>query len=87
VCCAVCAQVNFEGRLTGPEALVAAVEECGFDCRLQSVHNVDAEDDDDERLQVRGGGGPGRDQGVTTGRGRGQGCGPMVSATRERGGG
>jgi hypothetical protein len=57
--CAVRLQVNFEGRLTGPEALVAAVEECGFDCRLQSVHNVDADDDDDDRPQVSGWGGEG----------------------------
>jgi hypothetical protein len=29
------------------------VDDCGFDCRLQSVHNVDTEDTDTNRLQVR----------------------------------
>jgi Cu+-exporting ATPase len=31
--------------------LVAAVEDCGFECRLQSLHSVDTEDAD-ERLQT-----------------------------------
>lgn len=47
------AEVHFEGAVTSPEQLVAAVDDCGFDCRLQSVHNVDADDEDSNRLQVR----------------------------------
>lgn len=46
-------QVHFEGAVVGPEQLVAAVDDCGFDCRLQSVHNVDTDDADSNRLQVR----------------------------------
>ncbi len=39
--------------MSDPEQLVAAVDDCGFDCRLQSVHNVDTEDVESHRLQVR----------------------------------
>lgn len=39
--------------MCSPEQLVAAVDDCGFDCRLQSVHNVDTDDADSDRLQVR----------------------------------
>jgi len=51
-CCSWCIQVVFEGSATSPDQLVAAVEDCGFDCRLQSVHSIHAADADDDRPQV-----------------------------------
>lgn len=51
--CGRSSQVHFESSVSSPEQLVAAVDDCGFDCRLQSVHNVDTEDTDTNRLQVR----------------------------------
>jgi hypothetical protein len=50
--CPLLLQVHFQGSVASPEGLVAAVEDCGFDCRLQSVHNVDDEGEAEAKPQV-----------------------------------
>jgi hypothetical protein len=48
------AQVHYNAAVACTDDLVSAVDDCGFDCKLLSVHNLSGgADEQDDRPQVR----------------------------------